>query len=479
MKARLTKRTVDATKPAERDVIVWDTDVPGFALKVTPKGRKTFFAYYRMPDGQQRRPRVGTYGEVTVDEARALARKWISGARDGKDASAERQEARKAVRVEELADDFLERYAKVKNRAWRDTEGILRLYVKPAWGSKRVEALTKHDVIKLLDRIEAKASVYRRNRVLACIRKMMAWAAEKHSVDTPDLPKHASGEISRDRHLAPDEVRLVWRAAERLGYPFGHFVRFLLATGQRRGEVADIQRGDNIDTETDRLWTLVAEKTKAKRMHPVPLNDLALDILKDCPEIDGCPFVFSSGFVRQADQGTVEHRPISGFGKAKKHLDAEILKILREDAETAGRDPKAVKPLPEWRLHDLRRTVATDLEGERLGFAPYEVGVFVLNHDPRTYKGITAVYTRDQHLLPRRRLQNTWARYLRLMLDAEAWASVEAHLREKDGEGSEAVETRYETFQRAIREGGETWAGYLRLVAQGEGAPNVVALRPA
>src|SRR5688572_2788967 len=90
-----------------RDVIVWDSEVPGFGLKVTPAGKRVYFAYYRTSSGQQRRPKVGEHGVLTVDEARSIARQWIADTAAGGDPSKARQTKREAGTVKQLADRYL------------------------------------------------------------------------------------------------------------------------------------------------------------------------------------------------------------------------------------------------------------------------------------------------------------------------------------------------------------------------------------
>ena len=79
-KAKLTKRAVEAAKPGQRDSILWDTDLKGFGCKVTPKGRRVYFVYYRTRDGQQRRPTIGAHGATTCEQARETARQWLADA---------------------------------------------------------------------------------------------------------------------------------------------------------------------------------------------------------------------------------------------------------------------------------------------------------------------------------------------------------------------------------------------------------------
>lgn len=395
------RRLVDEAKRSTHGrVEVRDTNSQ-LILRVSAQGARSFIVRPRLNE----RPVRLTYDGLAIWENYKDAKTWAEEAIelcrrgiDPREAAKEQAEALERLKVSAVADEFLERHAK-QNRSWKDTRGILRLYVKPAWGEKLMTEVTKEDIAALLEEVQARSSAYRRNRVLACVRKMFNWALANYSELTlsPVVKGMAArGEKKRTRYLEPEEIRLVWRAAERVGYPFGSLVQLLLATGQRRGEALGLRRGENLDLHTERLWTLTPEETKAERAHWVPLSELAIEVLVGCPEVgeeDDPGWMFT----------TTGKLPISGLSKMKQHLDRTVLAILREDAEAKGLDPDEVKPLPEWRLHDLRRTAATYLE-ETLAFAPHEVGVLVLNHDAKAYKGITATYTQGRHMLKRRRL---------------------------------------------------------------------------
>jgi integrase len=178
----------------------------------------------------------------------------------------------------------MEKHAR-KNRTWRQTEALFRHRVTPRWRGRILSEITRADVVTLLDRIE-RDSVYQANRTLASVRKLFNWARLRGLIDTtPIVPGMArDGEKVRTRFLTFEEIRIVWRAAERIGQPFGLLIRFLLATCQRRGEVAGA-RWAAMDRANGNLWTLEPEETKAEREHLVPLNELALAVLEEQPLI--------------------------------------------------------------------------------------------------------------------------------------------------------------------------------------------------
>lgn len=448
MRKRLTKMTLEQKAPARGRVEVRDTDSP-LVFRLTAKDARSLSVRTRLRGQQVRLTYPGSATIDNLDDARRWAHEVAAQCKQGIDP---REEERRLQVEAEMADgrrfdhvvnQFIERYAK-KNKTWPETRAIFQRHVLPRWRERQIDEITRADVAALLDEVEDKASVYSANRVLAAVRKLFNWSVTRGLIElSPVVPGMARrGEVSRTRYLSPDELRLVWNAAGRLGYPAGAVVQLLITTGQRRGELTAMT-WDQLDLAGESLWTLPAEQTKSARTHLIPLSDLTLDILKDIPRLGD--YVLTS----RGD------RPVSGFGKWKKKLDEEILKLLAEEAEADGADPDQVTPLPHWRLHDLRRTVATHME--ELGIPPHIVGS-VLNHDPKSYKGITSIYTRGDLIFARRKALNAWARFLSLILDEKRWAHVAKLLNPE----TEAEATLTDEFRRMIQSDAESWETYLK-----------------
>ncbi|TXM65881.1 site-specific integrase [Methylobacterium sp. WL12] len=255
--------------------------------------------------------------------------------------------------------------------------------------------VSRRDAIALTDALTDAGMGVGANRVFSAARALFNFALEREIIETtPFLRlKPPLAETSRDRVLTDAEVRLVWLAADRIGYPFGPFVQLLLLTAQRRDEVArmtlsEIGEGD--------LWLLPAPRTKNSREHLVPLSPVARSILDGLPRISGRP-----GYVLTTDGTTAA----SNFAKNKAKLDGAMLSIARADAAAAGRDPDGVELKP-WRLHDLRRTAST---GMAKGGVPIHVVEAVLNHASGTVSGVAAIYNRYQYLAEKRTALESWA----------------------------------------------------------------------
>jgi integrase len=165
-------------------------------------------------------------------------------------------------------------------------------------------------------------------------------------------------------------------------------------------------RWDEVDLVA-RTWTLPASRTKNKRTHEIPLSDSAVEILGAVARVEGkAGFVFS----------TTGRTSVSGFSCAKAAIDAAMLEIMRADAEARGNDSDGVKVAP-WIIHDLRRTVATNLQ--RLG-VKLEVTEAVLNHVSGSRSGIIGVYQRHTWADEKRAALDAWSRRLSEIVTDEA-----------------------------------------------------------
>jgi integrase len=213
--------------------------------------------------------------------------------------------------------------------------------------------------------------------------------------------KAPTDEKSRDRILNDEELGLAWKAADKLGWPFGPFVHLLILTGQRRDEVAGM-RWSELDMATA-TWTIPRERAKNDKAHVVPLSPEAVALIKGLPRMkDGeadSPFVFT----------TTGDSPISGFSKAKAKLDRAIAKLLKGENEEANESEKDAPSIPDWRLHDLRRTMTSGMA--RLG-APLEVVEKLLNHISGTFSGIVDVYQKHEYAKEKREAAEAWGKHV-------------------------------------------------------------------
>ncbi len=378
MRAKITKRLVDATGSADRDVFVWDTDIRGFGLKVSKGGAKTYIFQYRMGGRElpTRRFTIGPHGALTPTEARDRAANLRAKVSNGVDPGMEKAEERKRARAKidapitfgQLAKDYIDRECPKLARG-EDIASVVRREILPPWDHRAIEELRKRDAIALTDALVDAGTPAAALKLYEVIKRIGNWLVERDQLEVSPFAnmRPPAKKLIRDRSLRDQEVVALWSACTAYGYPFGPLVQLLLLTGQRRNEVAQMQWKE-LDLDA-REWVIPAARTKNRKPHLVPLSDPAQDIIDSLSRFAG-PYVFSS---------TSGQRPVSGFTKAKHRIDKTIAKAVAKEADEELDLEK--HSLPEWRLHDLRRTCRTGMAA--LG-VPEIVSEKMLNHQPAT-----------------------------------------------------------------------------------------------
>lgn len=424
-----TARQVEAAKPDPAGRIeIPDATTKGLYLVIQPSGAKSWAVRYRV-GGKPAKLTLGAFPLVKLEEARELARDARRAASEGRDpaaarrtdAAAEAERARNSVGA--LAELFIAKHCRPRNRSAGDQERQMRRYVLPILGAdKDVSEIRKRDVIELLDRVaegniplpEGDPSARRvaggpimANRVLALVRKWANWLVARDVLAVPFTAgvEAPSPETKRDRVLTDAELVEVWRAAEAVGGWSGALVRLLILTAARRDEIATA-RLSWIDRGA-RSLTVPASEYKTGIGHMIPLTGTALEIIDAAPIVDGRDWLFpSQRALSAAEVGDPERdRPVSGYSKAKEILDRAI---------NAAREKAGAEPMADWTLHDLRRTVRTGLS--RLGFPPH-VGEAVLGH---TIKGVQAHYDLWTYAPEKRAALEAWERHVLGLLAPQA-----------------------------------------------------------
>jgi integrase len=391
----------NAKPPASGRIEYWDAALPGFGLRVTDKGAKSWTVLFRAPDGQQRRVTLGKYPILPLADARDLARDVLLQVEKGIDPAARKAEERRLRsdrsdrRFQLVVEEFIERHAKPNNRGWQRQDRDLRREFLPYWKNHQIASIGRRDILDVLDRISDRTSPRRANRYLALVKKLFGWCVNRGYLEASPASgiKPPGREVSRDRVLSAGELRVVWRCCEKSGWPFGDLFRLLILTAQRLGEVSAM-RWPDIDL-TNATWTVPGEVAKNGAANEVPLSPAAVAILKTAP-----PLAAGNGYVFPALNGS--GRPVSGFSNAKSRLDRIIAAEL---AATVG------SAIPQWRIHDLRRSAASGMA--QLGIAPHVIEK-VLNHAAGSLGGVAGVYNRFGYGGEKRHALESWAAFLLL-----------------------------------------------------------------
>ncbi len=174
---KLTKRTVDAAKPGERDSYVWDDELSGFGLKVTPAGRKVYLIQYRLGGrkGRTRRVTIGVHGTLTPDQARVEAKPMLGLVAAGKDPAEVRDKAKADRNLGSVLEQFLSEHAdaKLKPRSADEYRRLARLYVLPAFRHRQIGDIKRADVARFHHGLKDKP--YQANRSIALLSKFFNW----------------------------------------------------------------------------------------------------------------------------------------------------------------------------------------------------------------------------------------------------------------------------------------------------------------
>jgi integrase len=397
---KLTEKSIAALacESGQKDRLVFDDVVQGLGLRVSGAGRKGFLVQYRTKAGAKRRLPLGAWGAITLEQARQAARNVLGQVALGADPFAEKKTQQEAATSQAAAErltlaalmaDWVEIGLAQRRQGYRhEAVRALSLAFRP-YLNRRADGLKRSEIIQILDALVKVGKVATSARTAAYGHACFAWAEKRGRVPSnpfANLPLKASNK-ARDRVLSDDEIGKIYRAAQKMEFPFGPFVWALMLTAQRRDEVAGMRWSElSPDSLT---WTIPAGRSKNGKAHVVHLSPTAQELIAHIHRHGTSDLVFT----------TNGRTPISGYSRAKEKL----LQIMAEDGdENTG--------MPDWRFHDLRRTCVTWLAGA--GFNP-AVADKILNHSTAT--GITTVgqvYQRAEYLPERKLALEAWARHV-------------------------------------------------------------------
>ena len=388
-------RTV-ALPRGKRERTFFDDDLPGFGVRVREAGGRVFVVQYKH-GRQHRRLTIGDVATLDLSKARSAAKNILAAVRLGRDPFAERSEAR--AQAAETFGALLPRYlarqrAKLKPRSYVETERHLLVHAKPLH-SRPVATIDRRTIAARLAEIADSNGPTAANRVRASLGTYFTWLAREGLIEANIVANtnRAPESGPRDRVLSDNELRQIWNACAGLGQ-YGEIVKLLMLTGARRDEIGAL-RWSEVDLEGATI-ILPPDRVKNRRQHEIPVSGAVLNILlsqQGRSLADGSPreFVFGRGA-----------GPFSGWSKSKDELDAQI-------AESNG------TPLPDWRIHDLRRTTSTRMH-DPIGIAPHVVEA-LLNHISGHKAGVAGVYNYAAYQREKRNALDRWAEYVLALVE--------------------------------------------------------------
>ncbi len=387
---KLTAVGIEKMATPEKRKDMYDSEVAGLVLRLLPSGTKSWSYTYRVK-GKAKRLSLGVYPGVSLKLARERARDARAEIQRGndpvEDKKAEERE-RQLYSFEACAKNFVEGYCKPNLKTWKSIDRALERFAIPAWGDRPAKDIRRRDVVELLDKVAAKTAG-QSNHLRAYLSKMFKWLIEREVVEINPVQGVARRHKSQPRSRVLNDAELIalWKATGEMGGAFGGCIRLLMTTGVRLNEAAHL-KWDELDGD---FASLPASRMKGGRDFKVALSSTAQGIIEGMPKIGEHIFT------------TNGRSPISGWSKAKTKADSLMEAELGE-------------PIPDWRFHDLRRTVASGLA--MLGIRS-EVIKRVLGHAANA-NDVTAVHylwhNYDEEALE---AVQAWAAYLDKLISRE------------------------------------------------------------
>jgi integrase len=423
---RLTAKGIQGLKlpNGKSDHLFWDSELPGFGLRLRAGGSRNWVFQYALGD-KQRRISLGAATPESFTKHKDPDGTFKLGIREqvaqlhakvklGQDPASEKAENRK--RASDTFETIAKRYLVAKKEGLRpgsydQIRRHIETYSKTLNGLQ-VAKISRRDIATLIGTIKDNSGAVTSNRVRSTLSDFFSWSMSE-GIDgieqNPVINTNKSEEKPRDRVLRDHELRAIWRHAGDDHY--GAIIKLLMLTGQRADEMASLQWSEITETTvperrvTDairqpafniKVIDLPPERTKNNKPHLIPLSEPAAAILSKQPQRAN-----NDGELREFVFG-IGQKGFSGWSRCKERLDERIEMALG-------------KPLEHWTPHDLRRTMST-LMNDRLGVLPHVVEA-ILNHASGAKGGVAGVYNKALYLRERVEALNLWADHLAAIVE--------------------------------------------------------------
>ena len=381
-----------------------DGHTRGLVLRVTPNGQKSWTVIYRRKsDARKRRYTIGTYPAFSLEKARNQAQEVLAAVARRDDPAGQLQTHKASLTFAQLAVTWVDRYGRPNKvpRALYDDRLMLNKEIYPAIGSIKADEVSKRDVIRILDSVADRGARVRSNRVFALLRSIYRWGLAEDLIksDPTQGVRPRTVERPRERVLTDEEVGIFWHSLDHapMTKAVATILRLALVTGQRIGEIAGMTTPELDFSINNPMWTQAGKRRKNKEMTRVPLSPLAVALIGDAiASSRNGPYVFPSPSGANAISA---HAATRAIGRARPALG-----------------------LAHFRVHDLRRTVATGMAS--LGVNPHTISL-VLDHISATKGTVTgAVYVKYSFDREKRDALERWATHLETLTTRGAQRSL-------------------------------------------------------
>lgn len=342
-KTKLTKRVVEAiVSDSSKRVVMWDTEVTGFCIRVYPSGKKTYFLQYRNKARETHMVKIGVHGSITTELAREKAVQLALSISAGEDPSVTAVTTEVITHtMNELGESYLQLHAKIKKKpqCYKEDKALLHSTILKKFGKAEVSRVSSLEIQALHS--DLKKTPYRANRVLALLSKMFNLAIQwGWRSDNPVKGVEKYQEYKRHRWLNDEEMQRLWSVLDIYhNQSVANAIRLLILTGSRRTEALSAT-WDQFNLETG-TWTKPAHTTKQKRMEHLPLSSQVIALLREMQEEATSNYLFP---------GKLPGQPLQDIKKAWKTISTQAA-------------------LEDVRLHDLRHTHASRLVSSGLSLS--------------------------------------------------------------------------------------------------------------
>jgi len=340
----ITKRFVESITPdPEKLSQYWDESLKGFGVIVLPSGRRTYCIQYRNQNRVIKRLKIGVHGQITTEEARALARKHLASVAHGEDPSSQKQETKELPLIKDLAQNYLERHAgsKKQPKSLKEDKRMIEKIILPALGNQQVKHISRRTIESLHLQMEKTST--QANRVLSLLSKMFNFAIKwGWRSDNPIQGIQRYHEEKRDVWLRDQELSRFWEVIDHYPTrPAALAVKILIYTGARKNELLKAT-WNQFDLEKG-VWTKPAHFTKQNKQHHIPLSEQTVEALKTLQSLNtqNSPFLFP---------GPTGDKPLDDIKR--------FWNKVRKEAD-----------IGDTRIHDLRHTYASHLVSSGLSLS--------------------------------------------------------------------------------------------------------------
>jgi integrase len=387
-----------------------DALVPGFGVRVTDKGVKTYILQTRFPGSPN--PVRREINAPELAKARKTASDWLALIKQGVDpaqvkAKAEEEKAMtRANTFRAIAVDYFERKLARQRSGKNLTKRIIK-HLIPIFQDRPVAEITDLDILGKVVNPRAVKTPSMARSLFNDLHTFFGWVIDQRIYGLKANPcvgikisKIVGERPVRKRILNDDELRALWIAASRLAYPVGPLYRGLILMALRIRELSNTVHSEWNLHGNAWEWTIPAERMKGKLAHVVPVTADIRAIYDACPKRGKYLFSYTDG-----------ETPIAICAKVKDQIDAEMLKVLREIAVERGENPEDVE-MAHWTNHDIRRTVRSRLS--RLKGIDLETREAILAH---VKPGMQRVYDQYEYFDEKLEALQLWARNLREIVE--------------------------------------------------------------